>query len=74
MFGCFGQEPHLPVHFMLRMDDYGPTNVDWMADHLGNLENIFNNARARLQKAAAQRARVNDAKVSQMSLREAYIK
>ncbi len=69
----FGQEPHLPVDFMLGLDDYGPTNVDWMADHRDNLERIFNNARARLQKAAAQRAQVNDAKVSQMSLREGQL-
>lgn len=69
----FGQEPHLPVDFMLGLDDYGSTNVDWMADHQDNLERIFNNARARLQKAAAQCARVNDAKVSQMSLREGQL-
>ncbi|XP_052464763.1 uncharacterized protein LOC128021529 [Carassius gibelio] len=69
----FGQEPHLPVDFMLGLDDYGPTNVDWIVDHRDNLESIFNNARARLQKAAAQRARVNDAKVSQMTLREGQL-
>ncbi len=35
---------------MLGLDYYGPTNVDWMADHRDNLERIFLNARARLQK------------------------
>ncbi|KAI7789405.1 hypothetical protein IRJ41_007459 [Triplophysa rosa] len=52
---------------------YGQTNIDWMADHRDNLEKIFNNARTRLQKAAAQRARTNDAKVCHRSLQEGQL-
>lgn len=37
----FGQEPHLPVDFLLGLDDGFQSDVDWMVYHKDNLERIY---------------------------------
>lgn len=34
----FGQEPHLPVDFLLGLDSYVQSEVGWVVDHKDNLE------------------------------------
>ncbi|XP_039528746.1 uncharacterized protein LOC120479938 [Pimephales promelas] len=69
----FGQEPHLPVDFLLGLDNYVQSEVGWVVDHRDNLEQIFSKARARLQCATEHRARSNDLKVRHGQLREGQV-
>lgn len=69
----FGQEPHLPVDFLLGLDNHVQSEVDWVVDHKDNLERIFSKVRARLQCATEHRARSNDLKVRHEQLSEGQV-
>lgn len=69
----FGEEPQLPIDFILGQDNLEPSGEPWIVQHRENMEQIFNGARARLKAAAAQRARLHDGKVHHDSLQEGQL-
>lgn len=69
----FGEEPQLPIDFILGQDNLDLTGEPWIVQHKENLEQVFKGARARLQAAAAQRARFNNEKVNCDSLQEGQL-
>lgn len=56
----FGQQPRLPVDFLLGVTEEEPTSggiEDWVSQHHQHLANVYSRAKQRLEAVAASRAR-----------------
>ncbi|KAG1960088.1 interleukin-1 receptor accessory protein-like 1-A [Pimephales promelas] len=71
-FLMFGQDPQLPVDFLLgRVRESGTGTVhDWIQEHESRLQVAFEGARERLASAAARRKDYHDKRVKEMPLSE----
>uniref|UniRef100_A0A3B3SEI7 Gypsy retrotransposon integrase-like protein 1 n=1 Tax=Paramormyrops kingsleyae TaxID=1676925 RepID=A0A3B3SEI7_9TELE len=71
-FLMFGQEPRLPVDFLLgRVQEPGRGYVhEWVKEHQGRLQDVADGARERLRVAAARRKRNYDQHVRDVPLVE----
>lgn len=74
-FLMFGQEPRLPVDFLLgRVQDVIPGDVhEWVTEHQARLQAAFEGARERLQVAAGRRKANHDQQVWDVSLAEGQL-
>lgn len=74
-FLMFGQEPRLPIDFLLgRVDSpVGGTVHDWVQEHQARLQIAFEGARERLQQAAERRKRAHDKQVQDLPLSEGQL-
>ena len=74
-FLMFGQEPRLPVDFLLgRVESpVGGTVHEWVQEHQARLQVALEGARERLQHAADRRKRHHDKQVKALPLREGQV-
>lgn len=74
-FLMFGQEPRLPVDFLLsRVDSpVGGSVHDWVQEHQAWLKVVFDCSRTRLTQAADQRRRIHDQRVKELPLSECQV-
>lgn len=74
-FLMFGQEPRLPVDFLLgRVESpVGGTVHEWVQEHQARLQVALEGARERLQHAADRRKRHHDKQVKARPLREGQV-
>lgn len=74
-FLMFGQEPRLPIHFLLGLVE-SPVNGsihEWVQEHQAHLEVTFEGTRERLEHAADWRKRVHDQHVRDLPLQEGQL-
>ncbi|RXN11634.1 Transposon Ty3-I Gag-Pol poly [Labeo rohita] len=74
-FLMFGQEPRLPVDFLLgRGQERGPDNVNsWVLEHQTRLQVAFEGAREQLRLAAERRKEMHDSRVRDAPLSEGQL-
>uniref|UniRef100_A0A667ZAE4 Gypsy retrotransposon integrase-like protein 1 n=1 Tax=Myripristis murdjan TaxID=586833 RepID=A0A667ZAE4_9TELE len=74
-FLMFGQEPRLPVDFLLgRVESPAGGSVhEWVQEHQARLQVAFEGARGRLQQAADRRRRTHDQHVRDLPLSEGQL-
>ena len=74
-FLMFGQEPRLPLNFLLRRVEspVGGSIHEWVQEHQARLHVAFEGAQGRLKHAADRRKRVHDQHVRDLPLQEGQL-